>query len=561
MTSLTEEIIIQALKNRITNRHQFLSLVRKMANEKKLTIPSIAQLRQAYLHLTATKQISQNKILERILQKRAIRTLSGVAIITVLTKPYFCPGRCVYCPLEKGMPKSYLKNEPAAARAYRLNFNPYQQVIERLRALEANGHPTDKIELIIKGGSWSVYPWSYQQWFIKRCFEACNNYYRSSQTKETSSLEKLEINEFPNEFSQILTKALEKEQKKNEKAHHRIVGLTLETRPDLITREEIIRLRKLGCTRVELGVQHTEDKILEKIKRGHNLAQVKLATKLLKDAGFKVDYHLMPMLPGTTPTKDCQMFKMVFEDPNLRPDMIKIYPCTVIKGSELYQWWLQGKYHPYSEKKLIELLIKVKSTLIPFYCRISRLIRDIPSTQIEAGNRITNLREVIQNEMKKRGLKCPCLRCREVGHQESIKTKNKKLKMFIERYSASGGIEFFLSIEDKKRQIVYAFCRLRFPSGENLTNIPEIKNAALIRELHTYGHLVPLTREKIITNYKTVQHTGLGHQLMNKAEEIAQSYGFKKMAVIAGIGVREYYRKLGYRLKGTYMVKSLKEKT
>lgn len=573
---LPEKIIGTALQHNIQTRDDFFALAKKIASAQKTTPPPISELRKTYLNLIAKRRLSQSKNLPpapsfgkgdigEFLQKRAVRTLSGVAIITVLTKPYPCPGRCVYCPSEARMPQSYLSNEPAAARALRLQFDPYRQVAERIKTLEANGHPTDKIELIVKGGTWSAYPWKYQKWFIVECFRACNQYNAKLKMK--------------NENLQFKIKnLLIKQQQKNEMAKHRIVGLTLETRPDWITSEEILRLRELGCTRVELGIQHTDDKILTLIKRGHNLARVKKATKLLKDACFKVDYHLMPQLPGSTPNKDFRMFKEVFDDPDLRPDMIKIYPCAVVKGSPLYNLWRKGLYKPYSDQKLIEMLIKIKSNIIPRYCRISRLIRDIPSTNIEAGNRTTNLRQIIYKEMKEQGLKCKCLRCREIGHQNTFKMQKSKCKitiknskLFIDKYFASDGTEYFLSIEDKKRNIVYAFCRLRLPQQVEVGTLPQaqhevrpltIQNAALLRELHTYGHLIPLKHRNIKAqkqwnNEAMIQHIGLGRQLMLKAEEIVRQHGFKRMAVISGIGAREYYRKLGYRLEGTYMIKYL----
>ncbi|MDP3244491.1 MAG: tRNA uridine(34) 5-carboxymethylaminomethyl modification radical SAM/GNAT enzyme Elp3 [bacterium] len=639
--TLSQKIIKTALLKNIHTRDEFFALAKKIASAEKSTPPRISELRQVYLNLIAKEQKSQLKnpphspflkggsrgslpfkkgeserdFLDKILQKRAVRTLSGVAIITVLTKPYPCPGKCVYCPTEARMPKSYLSNEPAAARALRLKFNPFNQVRERLKTLEANGHPTDKIELIVKGGTWSAYPWKYQMWFIGECFRACNkNPPQSPFLKGGSSSKQSPFGKGGGKGD------LRNEQKKNETAKHRIIGLTLETRPDWITPQEILRMRELGCTRVELGVQHTDDKILKLIKRGHNLTRVKEATKLLKNAGFKVDYHLMPMLPGATPQKDFKMFEKVFADPELRPDMVKIYPCSVVKGSKLYQWWKQKKYKPYSNKKLIELLIKVKTKIIPRYCRISRLIRDIPSTSIEAGNRVTNLREVIQREIKKLGLKCKCLRCHEIGHQNPPQSPFLKgggsshlspfgkggrkgdLKVFIDKYDASDGKEYFLSIEDKKRNIVYAFCRLRLPPlaviarsehnerrGDPLHQwdcfaplaMTPLIDSALIRELHTYGHLISINKDgssplmgEVRRGWKDknspspfpshpgrgnfeVQHTGLGKSLMKKAEEVARQQGYKKIAVISGIGVREYYRKLGFRQQGTYMVKSI----
>jgi elongator complex protein 3 len=487
------------------------------------SLPPFSHLLRIYQKMVKRGEIERNKNFESLLKKRKTRTISGVAVITVLTKPYPCPGKCVYCPTEAKMPKSYLSNEPAAARALKLKFNPYEQTKQRIQTLTDIGHPTDKLELIVKGGTWSAYPLKYREWFIKRCFDAAN--LKSSKNLSTA-------------------------QKLNEKTKSRIVGLTLETRPDFVNAEEIKHLRKLGCTRIELGVQTIYDNILQQIERGHKAEDSALATEMLRNSGFKVDYHLMPMLPGSTPKKDLEMMAEIFKNPAYCPDMVKIYPCSVVKGSKLYTSWKNGEYKPYSDKNLFEILIKVKSEIIPYYCRISRLIRDIPGTSISAGNKVTNLREIIQKEMKVRKLSCKCIRCREAGRATKI---HKKLKLFINKYETLGGIEYFLSFEDPKREAIFAFLRLRLPKNENKI-IPEIKNSALIREVHTYGSMVPIGK----TEKDKIQHGGLGKQLISEAEKIARKNNYKKIAVISGIGVREYYKHLDYKLKGTYMLKSTK---
>jgi elongator complex protein 3 len=566
--NITEQIIKTLIKSRVHNHDDFWRIVSKISRQNKMPSPPTSKLLKTYRKLVKNGKIKPNPDLEKLLCKRPVRTLSGVAIITVLTKPFKCPGACIYCPNEAGMPKSYLSNEPAAARAKLNKFDPYKQVKMRLEALKANGHPTDKIELIIKGGSWTAYPKKYREWFVAKCFCAGNKTglpkpYKLVGLRKPSGLKWA--------------------QKKNETSKHRIIGLTTETRPDLINEKEILHLRKIGCTRVELGVQTIYDDILKRCHRGHGVKEITKATKLLKDAGFKVDYHLMPGLPGSTFQKDIKMFEEIFTNPNFMPDTIKIYPCTVIPNTPLYNLWKRGKYKPLGDKQLIKMLIKVKSKIIPRFCRIARLIRDIPSPSIAAGNKITNLREYIQKEMRQKNLKCKCLRCREVGHQRfakiknqkpKIKNTNKKLKIFIDKYNASKGIEYFLSVEDKDREVVYAFLRLRLlqpPHSPPVSQseiggvrgglnpkcfIPELRGAALIRELHTYGHLVPLKTESRKLKAE-IQHTGLGKKLMEKAEEISKKAGFRKMAIISGIGVREYYRKLGYKLEGTYMTRNL----
>lgn len=457
--------------------------------------------------------------LVRLLRKRAIRTLSGIAPVTVLTKPYPCPGRCVYCPAPKGMPKSYIASEPAAQRAYRLKFDPYKQVSLRIKALEDNGHDVEKIELIVLGGTWSFYKKKYREWFIKRCFEAANG-------KKASSLSQA--------------------QKINEKAKHRIIGLSLETRPDHVTSEELWHMRSLGCTHVQIGIQTIYQTVLDFIKRDDTLANMARATALLRDFGFKITYHLMPGLPGSTPAKDLTVFKKVFSDSRWQPDMLKIYPCVVVNNSLLFRWYKQGKYKPYSDKQLIKLIKNIKS-IIPPYVRINRLIRDIPGPDIVAGNRVTNLRQLLHQQ----GVTCKCIRCREV-RQEKFKLSD--IILVKRQYKAGQGTEIFFSYESKDRKKLYAFVRLRLPKKMRklVEKIPFMPDTALIRELHTYGELIPVGKKG-----KAVQHVGLGKRLMLEAEKLAKQKGYKKMSVISGVGVRQYYRKMGYKLKQTYMIKNI----
>jgi elongator complex protein 3 len=504
------------------------------------------------------KKADKNSELYKILRKRAVRTLSGIAPVAVLTKPYPCPGKCVFCPTEKDVPKSYLSNEPAVMRAIRNKYNPYKQVQMRLKALEANGHNPTKIELIVIGGTWSVLPKKYKFWFIASCFKAANEY--GGKINDKFQITNQVQN--PKFKIQNFYKALLFEQKKNEKAKYKIIGLTLETRPDYVNEKEVLEMRELGCTRVELGVQATDDKILKLNKRGHGAKEISAATKLLKDFGFKITYHIMPGLPGSTAKKDLIMFKSLFKNEKFQPDQIKFYPTVVTKGSLLYEWWKKKKYKPYSDKVLQKLIIDCKK-VVPEYVRIIRLIRDIPAESIEAGNIITNLRQIMQDKR----VKCRCIRCREA--------KNKKFSIFnfqfsIIEYKASGGKEYFIQAESKDGKTLYGFCRLRLTAplirgGWGVINIfrneqsplpPFIKGVktggvALIRELHVYGELVP------IGGKKKVQHAGLGKMLMAEAEKIARVEGLKKIAVIAGVGVRGYYRKLGYKLENTYMVKEL----
>ncbi|MFN3301892.1 MAG: tRNA uridine(34) 5-carboxymethylaminomethyl modification radical SAM/GNAT enzyme Elp3 [Patescibacteria group bacterium] len=529
------EIVKQLAKQKIKSSEDFLNLVKELVKKYQIPLPGKVEIFNTYKSLRLKKKIQYHPFFEKLLKKRPVRSLSGVAVISVLTKPYPCPGKCLYCPKEKGFPKSYLAGEPAAERAKRLKFDPYRQVKERIKSLKKQGHPTDKIELIIIGASWTAYPENYKKWFIKRCFDGANDI--GSERK----------------IRRKVSKTLKEAQKINEKASNRIVSISIETRPDLISPKEIFMMRKLGITKVELGVQIADDKILEKNRRNHGLKEVIEATRLLKDAGFKICYHIMPGLYGSNPQKDLSAFKKLFTDSHFRPDYLKIYPCVVTYGSPLYKLWQKGKYKPYSDKTLIKLLIKMKK-IVPPYVRIIRIFRDIPSPKILGGTKISNLRELVQKEMKKKGIKCHCIRCREIKGQ---KLEKKNLKLVKREYEASGGKEFFLSFEDKKNEKLLAFLRLRLPSLKiKDLRLKILENAAIIRELHTYGELVEIGKKK----KRAIQHKNLGRKLVKEAERIVKSdpdLGIKRIVVIAGVGSRPYWRKLGYRLQKTYMVKNI----
>ncbi len=460
---------------------------------------------KAYHNLVKNKRIKENKNIEYLLVKRRVRSLSGIVNVSLLTKPYNCPGKCIFCPSQKGVPKSYLAKEPAVQRAILTCFDPKKQIKARLEGLKMAGHPTDKIELRIIGGTWSYYDKKYQTWFITNCFAACNN------SRKISSLEK--------------------EQKKNEKTKHRIIGLTVETRPDYIDKKEIKRLRGLGVTRIELGVQSIYNDVLKKNKRGHSIKETIKATKLLKDAGFKVSYQIMPNLPGSSFKRDVEMLKELFSNSAFQPDLLKIYPLALVKESILYEWYKKKKFKPYPKQKLVKLLTEMKKH-IPYYVRVERIIRDIPAEDIVAGGvKTSNLREIVQKHVK-----CKCIRCREIKQDYNPK---EKLQLFRQDYEASGGKEIFLSFENVKRTKLYALLRLRI-----------LKDYAIVREIHTYGQMVPIAKKR-----KAIQHRGLGRKLMKQAEKIAKDSGASELAVISGIGVKPYYHKLGYKLENTYMVK------
>jgi len=545
--------IRELLHQKINSREDLAMVKRKLAKKYKIGILYNSEILQAYRRQISQKKIKPSLFLEKILRKRAVRTMSGIAPVAVLTKPYPCPGRCAYCPTEKNVPQSYLSNEPAVMRAIRCGYDPYKQVQLRLRSLEANGHQPTKIELIVIGGTWSALPEKYKYWYIKECFKAANRYESRIMNYESRKNAESHNSLFIiHDSIKSLKEKLAKEQKKNESAKYRLIGITLETRPDYINEKELLEMRQLGATRVELGVQALDDKILQLNKRGHGVAEIVQATELLKNFGFKVTYHIMPGLPGSTPAKDLKMFKQLFVDERFQPDQLKFYPTVVTRGSLLYYWWKAGKYKPYSPKVLENLIIACKK-IVPPYVRIIRLIRDIPGESIIAGNMITNLRQMI----KDRGIACGCIRCREAREKE-LRIKNLELRII--KYKASGGEEYFLSYESKDGKILYGFCRLRLitrnlqlATRNSKSPLPPLlKGAGLIRELHVYGELVPVGQNK------KIQHAGLGKMLMREAERIVARSGYKKIAVIAGVGVRGYYRKFGYKLKNSYMVRDLR---
>ena len=561
-----DKLILEIIKNKPKTEQELMSLKRVLAKKMVLEIVSNSKILKEYRQLLKMAKIKENLPLENLLKRRAIRTMSGIAPVAVLTKPWPCPGECAYCPHEKNVPTSYLSNEPAVMRAIRNKYNPYSQVYSRLEALENNGHKPEKIELIVIGGTWSYLPTKYKYWFIAECFRAANDYQLRIKNYELRINPLASLGQGKN--TEKIKKELLKQQNKNEKAKYKIIGITLETRPDYINEKELIEMRELGATRVEIGVQAVDDKILTKNKRGHGVKEIAEATKLLRDFGFKVTYHLMPGLPGSTAKKDLALFKKLFTDERFQPDQIKFYPTVVTKGSLLYKWWKKGLYKPYSDKVLQELIVECKK-VVPKYVRIIRLIRDIPGESIVAGNLITNLRQVMQQ----RGVKCNCIRCRECGEK---KISARDLKLNIEKYSAGGGTEYFISFDSKDGKNLYGFCRLRLPAfchsergdsgAKNLSgfssrgarllryarndNVFSFLNcSALVRELHVYGELVA------IGGKKKTQHAGLGKRLLAEAEKIAYKNGFKNIAIISGIGVRNYYRHLGYKLYKSYLIK------
>ena len=446
--------------------------------------------------------------------KKASRTISGVTPVAVMAKPFPCPGTCVYCPSSPEAPKSYTLESPAVLRARNCGFDAKKQVAVRLKTLAEMGHAQDKVELIVMGGTFLSYPRDYQYPFIKDCYDALNG---------------------------IPSSSLEEARKLNENAEHRCVGLCIETRPDFCGEEEIESMLDFGATRVELGVQTLDDEIHRLTKRGHGVAEVISATKLLRDYGFKVHYHWMPGLPGSTPEHDLELARQLFEDERFRPDGLKLYPTLVVRGSELESWYRDNRYRPYHDEEMINLLIAIKA-LIPKYVRISRLMRDIPGKFIIAGSKDLALRGTIRKKMDQTGLRCSCIRCREYGHRLRDGWAVGEPRLTRLDYETWGGKEVFLSYEDEN-ETLFGLLRLRI-NGKK----------AVVRELHVFGPQVPLGGRLELA----AQHHGLGQRLLQEAERLAgEEFGADRLSVLSGVGAREYYRALGYGLQGAYMVKEL----
>ncbi len=480
------------------------------------------QIIAAYRRFCDEGRLTFDRETLRRLQMKPIRTLSGVATVTVLTKPFPCPGECIFCPTDVRMPKSYLADEPGAIRAEYHQFDPHATTASRLRALENIGHATDKIELLILGGTWSYYPLDYQAWFIQRCLDALNG---------TDS------------------DSLEEAQRLNETAARRNVGLVIETRPDYVDAAEARRLRRYGVTKVQLGAQSLDDHILNLNRRGHTVEQTRQAVKLLRAAGFKLHLHWMPNLLGATPASDLADFEKLWSDPGLRPDELKIYPCALVREAELVRWWERGEYHPYTDAELIWLLAECK-VRTPKYVRLNRIIRDIPAGHVVAGSTASNLREVVKRKLAAEGRACECIRCREVRGERV----SGGLRLEIESYATTGGQEHFLSFVTETGRLA-GFLRLLLPTPEAaaLTGIEALRGAAIIREVHVYGPVVRIGEAA----QGEAQHLGLGGQLIREAERRAREAGYKRLSVISAIGTREYYRKQRFVGGELYMGKEL----
>jgi elongator complex protein 3 len=530
---ISREIIGYLLKNPDTPRHKITNLKGKFG--KKYKYHKVIKNAQILHHATE----EELRVITQLLKRRITRSISGVSVIAIMTKPLPCPGKCVYCPGQDSQPnqkvaQSYTGHEPAAMRSINNNYDAYKQVRSRIGDLEAIGHIVDKIDIVCMGGTFLSSPIDYQEEFIKGAYEGVIG-------------------------SRVIS--LEAAKKLAENSKRRLIGLTIETRPDYCTEPYVDMMLNYGATRVEIGIQTVLDDVYKKVNRGHTTQDSIDAIRIAKDAGLKINAHMMPNLPGSNYTKDLEMFDVLFSSPDYRPDMLKIYPCVVIKGTILYDWWKEGEFTPYSLDELIELISNVKQK-IPSYVRIQRIMRDIPAFLIEAGCKKSNLRQLIHKRLEELNSKCNCIRCREYGIAKKSKIFDENIfediKLYRHDYEASNGQETFLSYENKKEDYLVAYLRLRKPS--EYAHRPELNDGKtmIVREVKVVGELVP--KDKKPRRNTQLQHRGFGKLLMENAEKIAlEDFDSKKLAVISGIGVRTWFYDLGYTLDGYYVSKTLND--
>lgn len=596
------------------SRDRFLQIKREFSRDHQLKeVPSNAQLVRIYHSMLHNEELEANEALEKLLRKRWVRSESGVVSVQVLTKPYWCPGKCIFCPNDFTMPKSYINTEPGAMRALLNNFDPVKQVYNRLLSLTMTGHKVDKIEMIVLGGTWDVYPQEYKEWFVKSLYDACNTfgqfyeYVRKLPQQAKKFAHAVEGRENP-----IFPEKIEESEYINESANCRIIGLTIETRPEYVTDENCQFWRRLGVTRMEMGLQSLYDDVLDANKRGHSVQQAREAVHKLRQYGFKMSLHMMPGLYTSTITKDISSFRLLYEDHYFRPDEIKFYPTSVIPNTELYDLYISRDYTPLTTQEIKQIIREVFLRIIPPYTRIKRLIRDIPATEIVAWSNITNLSQLTHDELRRQWKNNPEVqelyarlygnnvhvlqydniqeflywkkdarqdgdtivigqqpdvtsfrefvsldtRSREVRHKKHVHTSNEVLNTVVRRYRSSVGWECFVSVEDIYWYL-YGLVRVLLPDvGELVDYLGLGDKTAVVRELHVYGNVQSLQQWKTTdTSSWVAQHKGLWSQLMDMAEKIVQGQGYSRLSVIAGVWVKPYYRKLGYVDEGTYVVK------
>ena len=553
-------------KNIIETKQEWNKINTQLRKKYHISLSTVT-MNYIYRKLVEEKKIDRNELFEQFNVGKLCRTNSGITQITVLTSPYpngqsfSCEHDCYYCPKEPAhegngfveQPRSYLFNEPAVLRANANKFDAALQMWDRMSTLSLCGLSIDKLEVMVLGGTWGSYPEDYREEFIRDLYYAANTFYHDADNRRERYPLHVEIGY-------------------NEIALVRVIGLTLETRPDHVTARELYLFRKYGCTRVQIGVQHTDKKILSKINRGCYLEDTVRAIKNLLDVGLKIDVHLMLDLPFATPEDDIKMIKTMLYDTRLQFDQAKLYPFASLDWTKTKEWEDKGMNLHYSQEELVDVLIETKTMIHP-WIRLNRVIRDIPSNYILAGNDKPNLRQTLELEMKKRNLKCQCIRCREVKNNKEALDSIDQAIIFIRSYDASDGKEYFISFETPDTDYIYGFCRLRLSKNmgyvkdikprihrqvkednceETINLFPTINNTAMIRELHVYGNMNPVDKHIAKT-----QHRGFGKRLIKVAETIAKINNYDQIAVISGIGVRNYYRKLGYYYNNTYMVKSL----
>jgi len=521
--------IIETLMDNPSPSHRHLSYLKKQVAFKHhmQKVPSNSEIIRLL-------RAEEKRRLLPLLRRKTTRTISGVTVVAAMTKPYPCPQAkpCAYCPGGPvlGVPQSYTGFEPAAMRGLQNEFNPFLQVRSRIEQLQAIGHNVDKIELIIMGGTFPATPLDYQAWFIRRCLDAISG-------KESGSLEEAK--------------------RYAETSRIRNVGITVETRPDWAKETNIDYMLDMGVTRVEMGVQNPSNKIYRFVGRTHTVRDVVESTRIVKDAGLKVVYHMMPGLPGSNRKKDLQAFEKIFADARFRPDMMKIYPCLVLKNTKAHEWYVEKKFRPYTNKEAADVIAEIKKN-VPSWMRIMRVQRDIPAPLIVAGVNRSNLRQLVQEKMAERGTKCKCIRCREVGHRTRMGAtpEPKEVNILTTEYEASGGEEIFISAEESKNDVLIGYLRLRIPSEKAHRKEVRAKPCSIVRELHVYGSLVPVGKHFD----QAWQHKGFGNILLSKAERITKErYGLKKILVISALGTKQYYERLGYGRDGVYMSKTLED--
>lgn len=532
---------------------------------------SKSEIIRGYRWLAARGSLSgsEEEFLRRMRMK-PVRTRSGVAPVTVLTQPFPCPGRCIFCPSDVRMPKSYLSSEPGAQRAAEHRFDPYHQTRSRLEALAAIGHPVDKVELIVLGGTWSSYPESYRLWFLTGCFRALNDFeapgreppqrrpaparecdgFAFEQQEDTvrgaaggpdynqamTSLFARHPHSRPQAEGLVGWGELEAAQTRNESAFAHCVGLSLETRPDAVSEQEVVHLRRFGATKVQIGYQSLDDRVLRLNRRGHDTAATRRAMQLLRGAGFKIQAHWMPNLYGSSPDNDVRDFVRMFEDADFRPDELKIYPCALVKSAELMRPYEEGSWRPYDQEELRQVLAACLLAT-PRYCRLSRVVRDIPSTDIVDGNKLTNFRELVEESLRLEGEQAGDVRSREI---RGLSPRREELRLKTTEYATSVGREVFLELVTADDRLA-AFVRLSLPRTPPA--VPEIAGSSVIREVHVYGELVGLGDR----SGGGAQHRGLGRELVAEARLRSRDEGYRDLAVISAVGTRDYYRRLGFR--------------